>query len=80
MAVGLPLRRVNSSFTDALAKVLKTFNEWREIGVLPPIDLQLVRIPTDNLFLSRQAATQIQHIAQFSMDQSSLGDNEMGLA
>jgi multiple sugar transport system substrate-binding protein len=67
-------------FTDALAKVLKTFNEWREIGVLPPIDLSAGQnTQQDNLFLSRQAATQIQHIAQFSMDQSSLGDNEMGL-
>jgi multiple sugar transport system substrate-binding protein len=67
-------------FTSGLAKTFATYNEWRKIGVLPPIELSAGQnSQQDNLFLSKQAATQIQHIAQFTMDQASLGEDEMGL-
>jgi multiple sugar transport system substrate-binding protein len=69
-------------FSDALGKAFAAFNRWRDQGIMPPIDLSAGQDnQQNNLFLSGKAAVQIQHIAQFPMDQAAVAEGaELGIA
>lgn len=70
---------VAQDFTDGLTATFAKFQEWRDLEILPPVDLSSGQnTQQDNLFYSAQAATQIQPIAQFVMDETSVG-SECGL-
>ena len=69
-------------FSAETAVAFKMFNEWRENGIMPPLEVSSAKnTQQDNLFLSGQAAMNFKSIAQLPMDQSGMKDgDELGVA
>lgn len=68
-------------FRKELAVAYQKLNEWRENGIMPPLEESAAKnTQQDNLFLSGAAAINIKSVAQLPMDQGSMKDgNEIGV-
>lgn len=69
-------------FRPQLAEVFAQVDEWRKMGVLPPLELTAGNQSTnDNLFLSAVAAMKDSHVATFPMDSAAVaGSPACGIA
>ncbi len=62
-------------FTDALGSVYDQYNQWRETGVFPPLDMTVGQeSQQDNLFLSCDAACEVNHIATMPQDHAAMAE------
>lgn len=69
-------------FTEALGKVYAKYNEYREKGIFPPLELTVGQeSQQDNLFLSGDAACEVNHIATVPQDHAAMADGvELGIS
>lgn len=69
-------------FTDALAEVYEQYNKWREIGVFPPLDMTVGQeSQQNNLFISCDAASEVNHIATMPQDHAAMAvPAELGIS
>ncbi|MFT4007976.1 MAG: sugar ABC transporter substrate-binding protein [Lacrimispora sp.] len=69
-------------FTQALSGVYEQYNKWRETGVFPPLDLTVGQeSQQDNLFLSCDAACEVNHIATMPQDHAAMAEEvELGVS
>ena len=62
-------------FSKALGEVYEQYNKWRETGVLPPLDLTVGQeSQQDNLFISCDAACEVNHIATMPQDHAAMAE------
>lgn len=62
-------------FSKALGEVYDQYNKWREMGVLPPLDLTVGQeSQQDNLFISCDAACEVNHIATMPQDHAAMAN------
>lgn len=62
-------------FSEELGEVYTQYNKWREIGILPPLDLTVGQeSQQDNLFLSGDAACNIAPIATLPQDHAAMAE------
>ena len=69
-------------FSEALANVFARYNKWRETGILPPLDLTVGQeSQQDNLFISCDAASEVNHIATMPQDHAAMANPaELGVS
>ena len=69
-------------FSEALGQVYERYNRWRETGILPPLDLTVGQeSQQDNLFLSCDAACEVNHIAMLPMNHAAMAEEtELGIS
>ena len=69
-------------FSAALGDVYGQYNKWRETGVVPPLDMTVGQeSQQDNLFLSCDAACEVNHIATMPQDHAAMADQtELGIS
>lgn len=69
-------------FSAALGDVYEQYNKWRENGVFPPLDLTVGQeSQQDNLFLSCNAACEVNHIATMPQDHAAMAEEvELGVS
>ena len=69
-------------FREGLAKTFDQYNKWRETGVFPPLDMTVGQeSQQDNLFLSGDAACEVNHIATMPQDHAAMADQpELGVS
>lgn len=69
-------------FREGLAKTYEKYNKWRETGVFPPLDMTVGQeSQQDNLFLSCDAACEVNHIATMPQDHAAMAEEaELGVS
>ncbi len=69
-------------FSDALSAVYAKYNTWRENSILPPLDLTVGQeSQQDNLFISGDAACQVNHIATMPQDHAAMAEEvDLGIS
>lgn len=68
-------------FSEALGGVYEQYNKWRETGVFPPLDMTVGQeSQQDNLFISCDAACEVNHIATMPQDHAAMAEEvELGV-
>ncbi len=69
-------------FSAALGNVYEQYNKWRETGIFPPLDMTVGQeSQQDNLFLSCDAACEVNHIATMPQDHAAMAEEvELGIS